>query len=173
LPSSDAKTSAEQKQLKAQFMKVRKELNATSSQDEFAKWAKLRRQHDKLLEQLEKNKSSSDSTKQTFDTTVSSLRWIATNGLRIFLQFWYSRQPMFWLPKGWVPYYAEWLLSFPRAPLGSVSMQAWSLACAAIILLVSDAIVAIIALGAGPQQSKGQPMKIPSEKETAGGKKEL
>jgi hypothetical protein len=34
---------------------VRHELNATSSQDEFAKWAKLRRQHDKLLEELEKN----------------------------------------------------------------------------------------------------------------------
>lgn len=33
---------------------MRLELNATSSQDEFAKWAKLRRQHDKLLEQLEK-----------------------------------------------------------------------------------------------------------------------
>jgi hypothetical protein len=28
-------------------------MNATSSQDEFAKWAKLRRKHDKLLEQLE------------------------------------------------------------------------------------------------------------------------
>lgn len=40
-------------------MKVRKELNATSSQDEFAKWAKLRRQHDKLLEQVEKNSTSS------------------------------------------------------------------------------------------------------------------
>jgi hypothetical protein len=30
-------------------------MNATSSQDEFAKWAKLRRQHDKVLEQLEKS----------------------------------------------------------------------------------------------------------------------
>lgn len=39
-------------------MKIRKELNSTSSQDEFAKWAKLRRQHDKLLEQLEKSSIS-------------------------------------------------------------------------------------------------------------------
>lgn len=36
-------------------MKVRHEMNATSSQDEFAKWAKLRRQHDKLFDQLEKS----------------------------------------------------------------------------------------------------------------------
>lgn len=157
-------------------MKARKELNATSSQDEFAKWAKLRRQHDKLLEQLEKNKSSTDNTKTTFDSTVSTLRWIGTNGLRLFLQFWYSKQAMFWIPKGWVPYYAEWLLSFPRAPLGSVSVQAWGLACGAIILLVSDAVVAIVALavGAGSQKSEEQPMKVPSEKAApASTKKEL
>lgn len=82
---------------------------------------------------------------------------------------------MFWIPKGWVPYYAEWLLSFPRAPLGSVSMQAWSLACGAVILLISDAIVAIVGLatGAGSQQSKGQPMKVPSTKAGAAEKKEL
>ncbi|KAF8862325.1 CHD5 domain-containing protein [Acephala macrosclerotiorum] len=173
---SNSKASAEQTELKSKFMKARKELNATSSQDEFAKWAKLRRQHDKLLEQLEKNKSSTDNTKTTFDSTVSTLRWIGTNGLRLFLQFWYSKQAMFWIPKGWVPYYAEWLLSFPRAPLGSVSVQAWGLACGAIILLVSDAVVAIVALavGAGSQKSEEQPMKVPSEKAApASTKKEL
>jgi len=37
----------------------------------------------------------------------------------------------------------------PRAPLGSISIQAWFLACTAIIILVSDALVAIIALVAG------------------------
>lgn len=66
-----------------------------------------------------------------------------------------------------MPYYAEWLLSFPRAPLGSISIQAWSLACAAIILLVSDALVATIALvtGAGKGSAqKGEPMKVPGEK---------
>jgi hypothetical protein len=51
---ASSKSSVEQRELKNEFMRVRKELNATSSQDEFAKWAKLRRQHDKLLEQLEK-----------------------------------------------------------------------------------------------------------------------
>jgi hypothetical protein len=40
--------------LKKEYLSCRRELNATSSQDEFAKWAKLRRTHDKLLERLEK-----------------------------------------------------------------------------------------------------------------------
>lgn len=51
-------SSAEQKALKAEFLRLRQEMNATSSQDEFAKWAKLRRQHDKVLEKLEKTSES-------------------------------------------------------------------------------------------------------------------
>lgn len=53
LPISTSKTAAEQRTLQAEYLKVRNELNATSSQDQFAKWAKIRRQHDKLLEKLE------------------------------------------------------------------------------------------------------------------------
>jgi hypothetical protein len=80
---------------------------------------------------------------------------------------------MFWLPKGWVPYYGEWLLSFPRAPLGSISIQAWVLACGAVILLVSDAIVATVKLvmerRAGPApNTKGEPVKFTGEKSAAG-----
>jgi hypothetical protein len=92
---------------------------------------------------------------------------------------------MFWLPQGWVPYYAEWLLSFPRAPLGSVSIQAWVLACGAVILLVSDAIVAMIRLvmetsPRSTQKVKVEPMEFAGQKSAsgkapgqAGSKKEL
>ena len=89
------------------------------------------------------------------------------------------KEPMFWIPKGWVPYYAEWLLSFPRAPLGSVSVNVWVLACTAIITLVNDALVAVIALvtkGRGTSQKRGAPMEVPSEKTQPKGakpKKEL
>jgi hypothetical protein len=58
LPVSTAKAAGEQRKLQADYLKVRRDLNSTSSQDEFAKWAKLRRQHDKLLEQLEKTSTS-------------------------------------------------------------------------------------------------------------------
>ena len=123
--------------------------------------------------------ASTDSTRATFDSAVSTLRWLGTNGLRMFMQFWYAKQAMFWIPKGWVPYYAEWLLSFPRAPLGSISIQAWFLACTAIIILVSDALVAMAALVASfgsktAQEAEKEPMAFPSEKARAGdSKKEL
>lgn len=81
---------------------------------------------------------------------------------------------MFWLPKGWVPYYAEWLLSFPRAPVGSISIQAWALACGAIILLVSDATVAVIALAMkqGAVKEEKVKMKVPA-RDSQNEKKEL
>lgn len=55
---STSQDAAKQKKLQTDYLRVRGELNATSSQDEFAKWAKLRRQHDKLLEQLEASSTS-------------------------------------------------------------------------------------------------------------------
>lgn len=44
----------QQRVMQQSYLKVRRDLAATSSQDEFARWAKLRRQHDKMLEELEK-----------------------------------------------------------------------------------------------------------------------
>lgn len=58
LPTETSKTAAKRRDVQTEYMKVRRDLNATSSQDEFAKWAKLRRQHDKLMEQLEKMSES-------------------------------------------------------------------------------------------------------------------
>jgi hypothetical protein len=96
---------------------------------------------------------------------------------------------MFWLPQGWAPYYAEWLLSFPRAPLGSISVQSWGIACLAVIQLLSDAIVAAVRLvvvnrnGVGaagakePMPVKGEGQKgekaTPGTGNTASEKKEL
>lgn len=100
---------------------------------------------------------------------MSTLRWLGTNGLRMLIQFWFQKQPMFWIPKGWAPYYAEWLLSFPRAPLGSISIQAWALACGAVVLLASDAIAAIVGLVLtatakknSSTKAKEEPVKVPA-----------
>ncbi|KAH7040477.1 CHD5-like protein-domain-containing protein [Microdochium trichocladiopsis] len=168
LPTQTSKQAAETKKVQKEYLAVRKELNATSSQDQFAKWAKLRRQHDKLLEQLEKMKSSSEATKANFDRIVGVLRWLGTSGVKMLLPFWYAKQPMFWLPRGWFPYYIEWVLSFPRAPVGSISIASWQLACTGVVMLVSDTIIAVLAL---IQQARLEKMKEPAGKEAAGIKK--
>lgn len=59
LPVATSRAAGAQRKLQTEYLGVRRELNATSSQDEFAKWAKLRRQHDKLLDQLDAASASS------------------------------------------------------------------------------------------------------------------
>ena len=71
---------------------------------------------------------------------------------------------MFWLPYGWFPYYAEWLLSFPRAPLGSVSVASWQVACTGVVSLLIDTIVAIFGLILGSREATPQPTKVPAAK---------
>lgn len=53
---------------------------------------------------------------------------------------------MFWLPHGWFPTYAEWLLAFPRAPRGSVGITSWQLACMGVLQLLKDTTLALFRL---------------------------
>lgn len=80
---------------------------------------------------------------------ISAARWMGTQGLQFFCNFYFSSTPMFWLPKGWVPYQVEWVLSFPRAPLGSVSINLWAMSCAAVIGMLSEGIRAVMTLKEG------------------------
>lgn len=61
---------------------------------------------------------------------------------------------MFWLPHGWFPAYAEWLLAFPRAPRGSVSITSWQLACTGVLVLLRDTVQALVALAADARRQK-------------------
>lgn len=143
IPSPISKTAASHAQLRRSVLELRRELSVTSSQDQFAKWAKVRRTLDKKVLELESLSSKLQSARSGFDTKATTLRWAMTAGLRILLQLWYSRTPIFWIPTGWVPSYVEWLLAFPRAPRGSVSIQVWSFAASqtmCVILAIAEAV---------------------------------
>lgn len=113
--------------------------------------------------------------RSTFDKVVSALRWLGTQGLQFLCNAYYGKQPMFYLPRDWVPYPVEWILSFPRAPIGSISINVWAIACASIIAMVSEAVRASLTLKEGQVvegNNKGQPLKMEAK---SGGreKKEL
>ncbi|KAL8711613.1 MAG: hypothetical protein Q9220_004023 [cf. Caloplaca sp. 1 TL-2023] len=188
LPTSTSTSFQKSSELRLEVLKLRKEMNATSSQDEFAKWAKLRRKYDKAVAeydeqgispytelQLDHDDADSlsplantlKSTKATFDQRVTILRWLGTNGLRFFIQFWYARMAMFWIPREWVPGYVSWLLAFPRAPRGGVSVQIWGMACAAVVDMGSKAAVGAWVVY---QQRNGTGVKVAMEGNRGGGK---
>lgn len=103
-----------------------------------------------------------EASRSKFDKYVTGVRMLVTRVPQYALPFWYGKEPMFWLPYGWFPYYAEWLLSFPRAPMGSVSIVSWQLACTGVIALVSELIGSIVGLVSASKQKQAQPVKVPA-----------
>ncbi|KAA8649195.1 hypothetical protein EYZ11_012298 [Aspergillus tanneri] len=144
LPTSTSKHAREQAQLKREVLQLKRDMNNTSSQDEFAKWAKIRRRHDKTMEKCEAMNKTLSAQKTSFDWSVKIARWVSTTGLKVFLQFWYSKTPVFALPEAWFPYYITWILSFPRAPLGSVSIHVWSNVCATAISVFAEIFTSLL-----------------------------
>ncbi|GIZ44195.1 hypothetical protein CKM354_000739900 [Cercospora kikuchii] len=174
LPTPQSRAAKENLKLRSEVVQLERELRATSAQDEFAKWAKIRRQHDKAKDKYEKQASSLTSFRSTFMSIISKLRWVGTQGVNFLLNTYYSKTPMFYLPQGWVPYHAEWLLSFPRAPVGGVSVNVWAIACGSVIGMVMELVVAALALKKGEGKA-GEKVKIPANTPAGvgGRKKEL
>ncbi|GLI78624.1 GET complex subunit get1 [Penicillium ochrochloron] len=164
LPTSTSRNAREQQRMKREVVQLKREMNSTSSQDEFAKWAKLRRRHDKSLEEYEAMNKTISAQKTSFDWSVKSARWLSTNGLKIFLQFWYSKTPVFALPEAWFPYYVEWVLSFPRAPLGSVSIQVWSNVCATAVAFLGEIIGAMLVQLVSKKDAAAVPVGVEEKK---------
>ena len=109
--------------------------------------------------------ASVSSTRSTFDSRANMARWFLTSGVRFFLQFWHAKTPVFTFPRGWVPWYVEWTLGFPRAPSGSVSINVWSAACAAVLAVVGDSVGYLIVVVQGQKRvkGKGEPMKVAAD----------
>ena len=92
------------------------------------------------LTSLRRVEKGLEASRKKFDNTLTAVRMLATKVPQYVIPFWYGKEAMFWLPYGWFPYYAEWIISFPRAPLGSVSAPSWQLACSGFIKLASELI---------------------------------
>jgi tail-anchored protein insertion receptor len=107
-----------QKSAQNELLKTSASLKSTSSQDEFAKWARLNRQHDKQIQDLQKLTTVVDGHKAKFKKGAGMLIWVGTTGVKGVVQWWYSKQPVFWLPAGAFPAWMEYVLAFPKAPRG-------------------------------------------------------
>jgi hypothetical protein len=121
-----------QRELKSELLSKKAELLQTSAQDQFAKWAKLRRSVDKGLADLEKLNSELSSSKSSFALKFGTTLWMLTTGLQFAIGWWYSRSAVFYLPTAWLGPFTWWL-SLPFAPAGSVSCGVWQMACRRVI----------------------------------------
>ncbi|KAI6125751.1 CHD5-like protein-domain-containing protein [Pisolithus croceorrhizus] len=142
-----------QRELKTELLTTKKELLQTSAQDQFAKWAKLRRSVDKRLAELEKLNGELASQKTAFSVKFNSLVWILTTGLQFAIGWWYRRSAVFYLPPGWFGP-LTWWLALPFAPKGSVSVGVWQLTCRRVIK-VGERTVKAFMMDSGVTEEKG------------------
>lgn len=120
--------------------------------------------------------SGVDASRTKFDRYLTAARLVSTRGVQWVLPWWYGKEPIFWLPYGWFPYYIEWFASFPRAPLGSVSIVVWQWACTGMLALIMEAVLGVLGLVAASRQAQRQKQPVPAagaESAKAESKKEL
>ncbi|PBK73523.1 hypothetical protein ARMSODRAFT_1015071 [Armillaria solidipes] len=147
-----------QRKLKAEILATKAELLKTSAQDQFAKWAKLRRSVDKGLADLEKLNGELSSIKSSFSMKFTAAIWMSTTGSQFIVGWWYRKAAVFYLPDGWFGPVAWWV-SFPFAPKGSVSVGMWQMACRRVIK-VGERVVKDLCvpteIKAGAEESKAE-----------------
>ncbi|KAF8930007.1 CHD5-like protein-domain-containing protein [Dissophora ornata] len=132
-----------QRQLKKEVLTLKNDLSRTSSQDEFAKWAKLRRKMDSKIAELEKLTSDLHITKASFEVKFKGLLWFLTSGLQFLMIAWFRRVPVFYLPLGWFGP-AERVLALPFAERGSVSIAIWFYIVRKVILLFASNLAELV-----------------------------
>lgn len=93
----------QQNQLKKDLFSTRQQLNLTSSQDEFAKWAKLRRSVDKHVAQLEATNSRLAGASSSVSLLVRAILFLGTTLFPFCLTFYFGKTPMFFLPPSGSP----------------------------------------------------------------------
>ncbi|KAJ3289223.1 GET complex subunit get1 [Rhizoclosmatium sp. JEL0117] len=141
VPSAAAAKAAK---VKTELIAAKKVLNSISAQDEFAKWAKERRRHDKLETEYANLVKAQGSDKSSFERTVSWGVWIAVWALQAFIILYYRKTPMFYVPKSFVGPFAS-MLRWPFAPAGSVSATFWLFASKNVIRKILTATKTIVA----------------------------
>ncbi|KAJ7130817.1 WRB/Get1 family [Mycena crocata] len=155
-------TAARQRKLKGDLLTLKAELLRTSAQDQFAKWAKLRRSVDKGLADLEKLNGEISARKSGFALRFNSVVWVLTTGLQFFVGWWYRKAAVFYLPPGWFGPLGWWL-ALPFAPAGSVSVGVWQMACRRVLKVGERVVKEFSAARVAEAETKEKAKEPPTE----------
>ncbi|SJX60870.1 uncharacterized protein SRS1_12097 [Sporisorium reilianum f. sp. reilianum] len=139
-------TLSTQRALRRDILTTKQQLAATSSQDQFAKWAKLRRKVDKSLADLERTNATLATSRTTFNMLLKALLFVVTTVMPFCVTSWYSKTPIFWLPPGEHSWFGPlgWFLALPRAPRGAVSSTVWQMVCSRSIIAIGGALAGLM-----------------------------
>jgi len=150
--------------LKKELLDMSIELRKTSSQDEFAKWAKLKRKLDKGATDLEKLNGEIAAKRSRFGMQFQGVLFVVTTVVPFAVTSWHGKQAVFYLPKGWFGP-SGWFLGLPMAPAGAVSCGVWSMVCKRVLKVLEGAFAEIFEGIFGPATSQIPPVPVTGEKD--------
>ncbi|KAK9896890.1 hypothetical protein P389DRAFT_168606 [Cystobasidium minutum MCA 4210] len=154
-----------QKALKKDIVDGRRELQSISAQDEFSRWAKVRRRVDKQVNELEALNTSLTSHRGSFNTVIKVLLFILTTGLQWSFSARYSRDAVVYLPKDWFGP-LTWFLGLPFAPAGALSCGIYIMLIKRVIGILTR-ITTDIYSGVRGQPSETPPVAVPVSAHTS------
>ncbi|KAI9216690.1 CHD5-like protein-domain-containing protein [Blastocladiella britannica] len=121
---------ASQESLRAEVLAMRTELQGLSAMDEFARWARVRRQLDSKTAAYDQSTSDLRSMRSSFLIRAHIVTRAMFYLLYVGLSIAFRSTPMLYVSDDWVPGVLGWLVSLPFAPeSGSVSVVVWVYAC--------------------------------------------
>ncbi|CAN3355346.1 golgi to ER traffic protein 1 [Diutina catenulata] len=131
---------AEYNDKRRQLWQLNKEKRAISAQDQYAKWTKLNRQCDKLNAELKQVEESISKDRATVNTLVNQAILVTLTAPVWFFRVWFRKNVLFYLPKGVLPAWVEWVMALPFFAAGSVGLTMWmqcvnSVASSALFML--------------------------------------
>jgi hypothetical protein len=115
-----------------QLRTVVAERRAVSAQDQYAKWTKLNRQHDKLVAEIEQLQKEVDLDKAKVNTFTGYLIATLTSIPIWFFRVWYRSVVLFYFPPAILPRAVEWSIALPFTVTGGVSLTVWMMATGAV-----------------------------------------
>ncbi|KAK4049567.1 GET complex subunit get1 [Microbotryomycetes sp. JL201] len=153
--------SSQQRRLRQEILQLRAELAGTSSQDEFSKWAKIRRKLDKAVAELEAANQDTVAAKQQFAKIFKAFLFVLTTVAPFIITSWHRKEAVFFLPPGWFGP-ATWWMGLPSAPAGGVACGIWTMACKRTINSAKDIVVDLLAKDSTTTTQQA-PMAVPAE----------
>ncbi|PWN42641.1 hypothetical protein IE81DRAFT_117215 [Ceraceosorus guamensis] len=164
---TSASTLAANQRAKKELLQNRLLLGQTSAQDDFSKWAKIRRKVDKLTQEIEDAKLQS--AQSTLTLLVRAGLIVLTTVMPFLVTSYHSKTPMFFLPPAaagtregstWFGPIG-WALSLAAAPAGSVSAGAWSAVVTRVFTLLISGVKDVM-----PSASSDTKSAKPTEKQS-------
>ncbi|KAL4232698.1 hypothetical protein ACF0H5_007386 [Mactra antiquata] len=122
----------EELNLRQQVRDLKSEQGAISMSDEFAKYMKLQRKIDRLVDQVKKMGSSRSQKITMFSMGVKVVINILHGIVMVSLILYYKNEPLYMLPESWF-FPVNRFIAFPTGVPGGIGITCWILVCSSVV----------------------------------------